>query len=475
MKKILLSGLREPGLLKAGERVGVAVSGGADSVALLRALHELRKELGIVLSVVHFHHGIRGLEADQDEIFVAELATRLGLECTIGRGDVPTHAKTSAQSVETAARDLRYRFFESVLRSGTADRIATAHTMDDQAETVLMRTLRGAGTRGLAGIHAEQAAARYVRPLLGIRRSAIEEYLRSVGQEWREDATNAERKHFRNQVRHDLLPLLARDFNPNIVEVLARTAEISAAEEAYWAQETAQLLPLIVLPGKPARGGGRKSSPPDATLAISLEKLSKYPLGVRRRLVLAAMRGRGIEADFEHVEAVLGLAAPRGGTTILPGGWKASRSFRELRLEPPTKAEGGVEGYAHQLAVPGEAKLEAMKLLVRAHLEDVASEGEGYNRGEVPGELHLEEGVCGNLVLRNWQSGDRLWPAHSKGETKVKEILQKLRIPADRRPLWPVVLAGDSLIWVHGARQRPVRIRSGDKEHRLIIEARELS
>ncbi|MEO5936879.1 MAG: tRNA lysidine(34) synthetase TilS [Terriglobales bacterium] len=458
--------------VQPGDRVGVAVSGGADSVALLRALDELRRELALVLTVLHFHHGIRGAEADRDEAFVAELAEQLGAECVIGRGDVPWHAKRSRQSLETAARELRYQFFGSVLGSGAVNTIATAHTMDDQAETVLMRTLRGAGTRGLSGIYPEKNEGRFLRPLLSFRRRELEEYLRALGQVWREDESNLERKHLRNQVRHDLLPMLVKDFNPNIVEVLARSAEVAQAEEAYWTHEMAKLLPLVLLPGKPTRGGGRRTTPDTQASAFSLETFQQHPVAVQRRLLVAALRAQCIEADSEHIERLMALARGEAKALELPGGWKASRSFRELRIEKAAGSKAG-SGYLHPLSVPGEASLEEIKLWVQARLEPIASGGERYNSGQGSGELLLATGE-NTLAVRNWQAGDRFWPEHGKSEKKVKDILQQLKVPAQERSLWPVIAAGDDLIWVRGARQRPVRIQMQKQFFRLVIEAKEL-
>ncbi|MEO6119380.1 MAG: tRNA lysidine(34) synthetase TilS [Terriglobales bacterium] len=457
--------------VQPGDRVGVAVSGGADSVALLRALDEARRELALVLTVLHFHHGIRGAEADRDEAFVAELAERLGLKCVIGRGDVPAHAKRSRQSLETAARELRYQFFGSVLGSGAVNTIVTAHTMDDQAETVLMRTLRGAGTRGLSGIHPERDGGRFLRPLLSFRRRELEEYLRALGQAWREDESNLERKHLRNQVRHDLLPLLVKDFNPNIVEVLARSAEVAQAEEAYWTHEMAKLLPLVLLPGQPTRGGGRRTTPDTHGLALNLETFKHHPLAVQRWLLVAALRAQCIEADAEHIERLLALARGEAKAVELPGGWKASRSFRELRIEQAA-VSNAESGYLHPLSVPGEATVEEIKLWVQARLEPIAS-GDEYNSAQVSGELLLATGE-NTLAVRNWQAGDRFWPQHSKSEKKVKDILQQLKVPARERALWPVIAAGNDLIWVRGARQRPVRIQMQKQFFRLVIEAKEL-
>ncbi|MGZ7090592.1 MAG: tRNA lysidine(34) synthetase TilS, partial [Candidatus Angelobacter sp.] len=259
MLEKVLKHIREQQLLKPGERVAAACSGGADSVALLHILAELRETLGLVLSVAHFHHRIRGAEADMDQQFVEELAARLQLGFHSGSGNVPEHAAESKISIETAARELRHHWFADLIKQGKADKIATAHTLDDQAETVLMRILRGTGARGLAGIAPAQKAKHLVRPLLTTSRSEVEAYLKAKGQCWREDSSNLDLGHTRNRIRHTLLPLLERDFNPSIRQTLADLAELAHAEDEYWSDELASLLPRLVHEGKPSRSG-RSSS-----------------------------------------------------------------------------------------------------------------------------------------------------------------------------------------------------------------------
>jgi tRNA(Ile)-lysidine synthase len=337
--------------------------------------------------------------------------------------------------------------------------------------------LRGAGTRGLAGIHPEKNDGAVIRPLLGVRRAEVEAYLRSLQQEWREDYTNADEKHFRNQVRHDLIPKLRKEFNPNVVEVLARVADVAQGEEEYWAKEVARLLPLVQLPGKPTRGGGRSSSTAGATSAFNMDAMSKQPLALQRRLLMQAMRGLGVEADSEHVEQLLGMLAGTVKKVTLPGGWSASKSFRELRFDPPKQPTGTVSEYSHPLALPGETALSEMNLLVQARLEPVAQGDAGYNSGEVQDQQEISLGpaeLAQKLILRNWQAGDRFWPAQSKSEKKVKDVLQQLKVPAAEKSSWPVVAVGERLIWVHGSRQRRVRTTIGNQEFLVIIEAREM-
>ena len=324
LREPVLEYIRRHGLLKAGDRMGVAVSGGADSAALLRLLLELRGELGVVLSVAHFHHGIRGAEADADAGFVAGLAKSHQLELHAGSGDAPARARKRRASLETAARELRYQFFAKLLESGAVDKVATGHTLDDQAETVLMKTLRGAGTRGLAGIHPALDSG-MVRPLLGVRRGEVEEYLHALGQEWREDSTNCDRKHLRNRVRHELVPLLERDFNPEVTCVLGETAEVARAEEEYWQREVERLLAQVSRPG-------------DGSL--ELKALLAQPLAVQRRLVRAALERAGAGFDFRHGEEILRLAQKTRGAVELPGGWRVVRGKSELRIEQRSERAG---------------------------------------------------------------------------------------------------------------------------------------
>lgn len=355
--------IRKSELLWPGDRVAVAVSGGADSVALLRLLLELRQELGIVLSVAHFHHGIRGAEADLDRAFVATMARKYELELQSEAGDALAWASANSTSVESAARILRYRFFSKLLGndmppasamlvpttglghselhrhnrdSCLANRVATAHTLNDQAETVLMKLARGAGTRGLAGIFPEQKLARggIVRPLLEFRRDELQNYLNSIHQDWREDSSNADLGFTRNRVRARVLPALKADLNPSIESSLAHISSIARAEEEYWHEQIARILPLVTLRGAPARGGGRKETAQQSA-SFDLHKLQQQPLAAQRRLLRAAAENLGCNLDFEHVEYLRELmnGKSHGKTIELAGGWRAHRLFRELRIE----------------------------------------------------------------------------------------------------------------------------------------------
>lgn len=456
LARSVLGYIRQHALLRAGDRLGAAVSGGADSVALLRLLLELRAELGIVLSAVHYHHGIRGAEADADAAFVAALAREHGLELHSAAGDVPGHARARGLSLEAAARELRYQFFRDLLRCGALTRVATGHTLDDQAETVLLRLIRGTGMRGLAGIHPRHtgegpADAAIVRPLLATRRRDLEDYLRALGQTWREDRSNLDLARTRNRVRHKLLPLLEAEFNPAIAQVLAETAEIARAEEDDWQRETQRAAAKLLVPAEQDQ----------ATLL--LEPLARQPLAMQRRLLRLAAARLGLRLDFRQVEAILRLvpppgAAPQGYPSAheLPRGWMARRAADRLLLArrepagpPGSQKEEGRRSpaYEHALPVPGEVRVPGLGTVIRASLlESNAAAQQGYNRDQLLDPDRLPPA----LVVRNWRPGDRFWPAHTKAPRKVKSLLQERRVASFQRALWPVAASGDTIVWMRG-------------------------
>jgi tRNA(Ile)-lysidine synthase len=488
--------IRRQELLKAGDRVGVAVSGGADSVALLRLFLELRKELGIVLSVVHFNHKLRGAEADGDEHFVAELARQHKLELHCESGDVAAFAAGRHLSLEAAARELRYAYFVRLLTEGRLNRIATAHTLDDQAETVLLRLARGAGTRGLAGIYpqwrlvrgetetgkrqratregkpkqfpvpgspfsvsgsqfSERRAASVVRPLLGIRRKELEVYLANVRQGWREDKSNRDLRHARNRVRHGIMPRLERNLNPAVREALAETAEIARAEEEYWQTEVARVLPSGWLTQ------GREGA------TLSLSALAQLPLALQRRVIRTAAEWLGLRLEFRQVEEIreLGSSEAKAAKAVLPGGWLVLRKREELQFErelPTAKAD-----YDYSLSVPGR-----IEVLETGTVFETVVVPEGAGAGYNPEHFFDPTLLNGALRVRNWRAGDRFWPAHTKAPKKIKELLQERHVETAERKAWPVMLCGDEIVWVRGfPAPARLRVQEGWKEAIVIRES----
>jgi tRNA(Ile)-lysidine synthase len=418
-------------LFHPGQRIGVAVSGGADSVALLRALLEERHKLGIVLSVAHVHHGIREASEEESE-FVAALAATYDLPFHLLRTDAVSAAAALHETLEEAARNLRYAFFRQLMAEGRIDAIATAHTLDDQAETVLHKLLRGAWTEGLSGIHPVLTVEKgsILRPFLETTREAIEKWLRQLEQPWREDASNQDMAHTRNRIRLQLLPLL-RTFNPQIAPQLARLATISSDEEAYWESELNRLLPLLLLPGKPVRGGGRSSSthPEAETTAMEHARLRDLHPAVARRVLRAAARRLGARISFEHTEQLLAMAQAEGSRSAkldLPGNITAERSLREIRLSRTSSPVAPASEYPFR--IPGEL---------------VAPEYGLRLRGESAAPLEA--------TLRPWRAGDRVTLKHSRGPKKVAEVLDRLRVLGAERKNWPVVESGGKIVWMRGA------------------------
>ena len=341
-----------------GDRLCVAVSGGADSVALLLAIHAAnhtkRDALGVGLSAVHVHHGLRGAEADTDQQFVEDLCARLDIPLHLHQASIPDRITHTGETIEEAARAVRNDFFASLILSGQTDSILTAHTLDDQSETVLMKLLRGAWTEGLSGIHPivtvpipsqPKRTGQILRPLLHIRRAEIESYLNQLHQPWRNDSSNSDEAFTRNRIRHHILPLLRAE-NPSLDQTLSNLAELAREEESRWQTELSRLLPQLLLPGKPVRGGGRavSTNPAESAIAIELERLRTLDPALRRRVLRAAARQLGARLSFDETSRLLALCgfisiptvpSKTGSTLQLSNSLRAERSPRELRLSRP--------------------------------------------------------------------------------------------------------------------------------------------
>jgi tRNA(Ile)-lysidine synthase len=473
VREKVLRYIRERKLLRAGDRVALAVSGGADSVALLRVLLELREELGVVLAVVHFNHGLRDASA-ADEAFVATLARQHNLEFFARRGDVRDRASGNKLSLEAAGRELRYACFSSLATEKNFNAIATGHTFDDQAETVLLKFLRGTGTRGLAGIYPEIAIgatgvnplapgkpgvedslpkgstsgllqARIIRPMLGVTRDEVEQYLAGLGQTWCEDESNVDRRFVRNRVRHELLPWLEREYNPNIRKVLSGAAELARGEEDYWQARAAHELQdrIVRVEKKEARGTEGTSHP---VVGLSMHNFSHLPLALRRHVLKLLLDSRQLAADFEHIEKLLHCVLGKTAKVELAGGWMAVRQGGVLELWPPRGEELSRFEYQYTLPIPGEVCLAELGLTVRCVPVPQAFAAEAG-----PPDRLLSAQLLGpKLMVRNWRPGDRFHPLHSRSEEKLKRLFSEHRIPAAQRSSWPVALQREQIVWVCG-------------------------
>jgi tRNA(Ile)-lysidine synthase len=336
----LLVSLQRNSSVRPGDRVGVAVSGGADSVALVLLLFELREELGVVLIVLHFNHKLRGRASDADEQFVAKLSARLGSDLHAHRADVARLATNSKRNLEDAARRARYEWFSQIAKEKHLTHVTTAHTADDQAETVLAHIFRGTGLTGLAGIHPQ--AGIITRPLLSFRRAELRAYLRQRRQKWREDDTNRDTTRTRARIRRNLIPLLENQFQPAVVEHLAALAERARENECLLATLSEQVRHSFVS----SSANGSRIRVEDLLTPLRLEHPAVLrALSARIVLDLAAqVKPRSGQLTAVHIHSVLRLAekGEPGKTLQLPGGLRVRREHDAIVFHnsSPNSASG---------------------------------------------------------------------------------------------------------------------------------------
>jgi tRNA(Ile)-lysidine synthase len=431
-------------LLRPGLHLIVGLSGGADSVALLCLLAERNlekgRELGLILHAAHLHHGLRGEEADGDLEFARSLAQRLDIPFHWARVDTAAEAKAHSESIEEAARRLRYQWFRKLLSESSSETlVATAHTLDDQAETVLAKFLRGAWTEGLSGIHPhlEFAEGKILRPFLATTRAEIERWLLERHQPWREDSTNRHLTFTRNRIRHELLPQL-ESWNTRLREHLANMSELARDEESAWQAELARLIPQLILPGRPVRGGGRASS---SGLSIDVTRFTELPSAVQRRLLRHATEQCGVSIDFPATEALrqLALSGRAGQKLELASGLRVERTHRELRfsVQPTGSSLANSTKVVSEIPVPVPGEVEASVFGLRMRIE---AGGPGFDQAD----------AHGSARLRPWKPGDRVRLRYSSTPKKVKEVLERMKVIGSDRAFWPVLEFGGRIIWMRG-------------------------
>jgi len=436
----VLTFVREHGVIREGEHALVAVSGGGDSTAMLLALARLAAECRWRLTVAHFDHRLRTRrEAAEDLAFVAGLCRSLDLPLVHGAGDVARRAKAHGESVEQAARVLRYRFLAREARRAGATVVLLGHTVDDQAETVLLHLARGSGVDGLAGMRPRSSwplgrGPDAGRPLLRLRREETSRYCREAGITPREDATNELLLATRNRVRQEALPALRR-LNPRISEALARLAEAAAGD-------------VSVLDQLAQREFQEAARVERGRVAVDLKRLGEAPAGLRPRILRRAVQAllgslAGLEAV--HVEALLSLAASRPGRASLPRGVVAVRDSRWLTLhrgEPP--AGSGIP--ETPLAVPGITEVGGWRF-------EVSLAPAGTAAGPGPLQACLDADAVGRfLLVRSRKPGDRMRPLGLGGERKLQDIMVDAKVPREERDGVPLVVTRWGVVWAVGLR-----------------------
>jgi tRNA(Ile)-lysidine synthase len=483
--------MRRGSLLQVGDRLGVAVSGGGDSVLLLDFLRQAAPERGLQLTVVHFNHQLRGAESDADEQFVRELAEAAGLEVISSNADVRGVARKSRRNLEAAARDHRYKFFFDLLQNGRLDKIATGHTASDQAETVLLRLLRGTGTRGLGGIYpfvvvepgslahpAKTAGANQgrdlqvrrgiIRPFLNLVREDIRAELAARRLTYRDDSTNSDLHFLRNQIRAELLPLLERVYNPEIVRGLKDLADRARDEEAYLEQQTTDKLLL----------GGCKKTGNGTEVRMMVTALHDLPPALQRRAlrqVLENLQAEGVNRagpfglapvlTHQHIEALrrFTLQSQSGRILSLPRctakkefDWLVLTALRSAGANAAYRESVGETpcGYSYSVKAPGQVKIHETGVALKFEIIPAEDKTKPYNCTGAPGlagPVRLDpQKLTSEMILRNWRVGDRFRPYGCSKDLKVKELFRRARVPAIDRRLWPVLECGGNIVWVKG-------------------------
>jgi tRNA(Ile)-lysidine synthase len=459
----ILRHLHENQWARPGQRLGVAVSGGADSVAQLMLLLELREKLGVSLSVVHFNHKLRGRASDADEKFVVNLAARYRLLFFSEREDVSSKARRERANLEDAARRARYGFFERLVVEGKLDKIVVAHTADDQAETVLAHIFRGTGLAGLGAIHPELGCV--FRPLLRLRRAELRAYLRRRGQSWREDVTNRDTKRTRARIRLKIMPVLEKQFQPAVVDHLCRLADLAREDEA-WLESYAEL--RLFLNAREEKGEWRISLT-DLTAPQRQEGPSKdldelwsrhAPQAMSKRMIrqlVKKAKPHSGQLSFVHADAVLRLALqPDGGKSLpLPGGVEVRRERDALVFRPVAEKSVGKglhkpKGFSQIVKLgpePADVALLEQSCCLRFTVIDCSAEG---RETSATGAVLDRERICLPLVVRNWQPGDSMQPLGHQKPHKLSRLLNELGVSRWEKEGWPVVTSGGKIAWTRG-------------------------
>ena len=466
-----LKAIQDGRIFSPGDRVGVAVSGGADSVALFRLLEKFRGELGITLVVVHFNHSLRGDESEADAEFVSDLASSHDCEFIVTKEDVAAEATRRRKNLEETARRLRYAFFQRIVDESRATHIAVAHTADDQAETVLAHMIRGTGPAGLAGIYPRSGSV--MRPLLEMRRQALREYLQEIAQTWHEDSSNKDTQRMRARIRAQLLPQLQSDFSQHIVSHLCELGRLSREEEVFWtafveerfrscvqtcgANLVVRIRDLFTLPGL---AGGANAADQETQAAISSPWRPLTERLIRR--LYECVRGDRRELSATHVEQVIRLCADssKGHRVELPDLIQVERNFDTLTFSrvpkcvnsergKETSSQLGAYQYVVELPDSGRVAVSVPELGTCFHLKVIdwplaASDTKCYTHA-LDADL-----LRGPLILRNWQQGDAYRPRGRRQARKLKEMFLAGRVPLGERARWPVLESCGSVVWARG-------------------------
>jgi len=449
-------------LLVNDDHVLVSVSGGPDSVGLLSLLHGLREKLNLTLTVVHFDHGLRGQESEEDGNFVVRLSQTLELFCIVEKLHVQVaDVQVSGCGLQEYARNIRYQHLFRIAAETGATKIATGHTLDDQAETVVMRMIRGAGTAGLCGIPAIREA-QIIRPLLRTSREELLSYLQKQGLRYRVDSSNQKLMYLRNRVRHEVMPLL-KQYNPNVAQTLARQAEIACEEEAYLHQLTLTALAHV-------QKGQTKNM-----LSVCRAGILDLPLAMQRRvirLVIQTVMEVEVGPAFDLVDTIVRhISKSRSGSTVIVHGVSITREYEDIHfylIQRPLASTGADRDFSQELSIPGRVRWPLTGQILEVSPE--ASFLPGRNGESSPSLARFDaDSFRYPLVLRSWHEGDRFCPLGMRGKKKkLQDFFSDIKLGRSQRSLVPLLVAPEGIVWVGGYRMDH-RFRVTETTQRVLV------
>ena len=461
LNRKVLDTVRKYSMIRPGEKIVVGVSGGPDSMALLYLLYDLRDDLGCALHVAHLDHKLRGAESKADAAFVEEHARKLVLPVTLEALNV-RNMILPGESLESGARRIRYEFYEKVMTNVEADKVAQGHNADDQAETVMMRLLRGSGAQGLGGIPPVRDN-KFIRPLIEVNRNEIDEYLGQLQIKPRQDSSNLSTIYERNRIRLELIPMLEREYRPNIKQILQQTGDILRAEDDLLIDLARESMDNCV------------QFPDVRTAIIRISDFRGYHLALQRRILRLAIEkltGDLSGFDYDHIRDVLNLAlsGPTGNVVNLPQCISAEKVYDELILRPG-RPETRVEPFDYSVRIPGETKIPELGLSVRTMGPERVHTGKLQPGKDGLREIFDYDKIRGELHLRNRRPGDRFQPLGMSGMKKLKDFFIDEKIPRGLRERIPILTDAANILWVVGYRMDDRVKITANTEKQLVITA----
>jgi tRNA(Ile)-lysidine synthase len=450
-KKALLT-ILEHQMVNSGDKIVVAVSGGPDSVCLLKILFQLQSWLNISLIVAHLNHGLRPKEDERETEFVANLSRSLNLTLAYDKADNLTKAHGS--SIEEKAREIRYQFLEKVLDEYHAQKVALGHNMNDQAETVLMHLLRGAGPTGLSGMPPIREE-RFIRPLINISRDEIHTYLKQKDIPFMMDSSNLEKRYLRNKIRLDLIPLLL-NYQPQLIEHLGELAFLCRQEDQFMEEEANKGLQMVTLDSS------------DHSLDLSLTTFKNISIPLRFRIIRQAIKrvkGNLRRIDIGHIKAIIDLANNERPQIRmnLPENLMVKKIYERLRFSLGTETETGDFSYI----IKNNGRFEIPEINQTISLEEISKKDfllSSPSRHEAF--LDLDR-LQWPLRGRNFRAGDKFMPLGLNGFKKVKDIFIDNKIPSEQRKKILILENCDDIVWVCGIRIDD-RYRVKEKTKRIL-------